>query len=431
MLTRPSCPPAATSPRSFSSYGSACPAQHQPHVRGQVVERADQQLLVLVRALRADAEHDPRRYQAEPVAQHGFRRRCDVGCAAGAVVGDHEALRRDAEPLRDLVARRRGAGDERVRSAPGSLDDQPHGRGRHGAERADPEEGHVVERHDGGHARPDRRDAGQAVQEVGPAAARGVRQRHLLGDQPPLALALVERQGHEADEVAPPVVVQHPGAGPRREQREPRRRELRRERRHQPAQVRLGAAGLSRREEQRVQRHVGDRPRHRPKGRSLEYPQPAHGLLRLARAAGLLPRRHPALPAVGQAARRGLRERVAGRALRRLHGHRRVARRSGARRRARPPRDHRRRAGAAAVRRRDVRRGRDEGPARARERPRGRRHRGPPGAEARRPRVRLVARCPALGVGRLHARAPVHAQGRTGCCSPTTASTSTESATSR
>ena len=188
--------------------------------------------------------------------------------------------------------------------------------------------------------------------------------------------------------------------------REPRVRE-RAARAPAPARAGRSPAHPSRRvEEQRVERDAADRH-----GGDATVAR-RDGLLRLARRAGYFRDVTRHFPPDARDPRRRLRDALARRPLRRLHRHRRLARRRRGGRAAQGPRDRAgRRRRAAAVRGRALRRRRAEGSARARRRSRRRRRRGAARAAARRARVRLLARRPALGVGRLHPPAPVHAPG--------------------
>ena len=288
-----------------------------------------------------------------------------------------------------------------------------HRRRRDGAEGADPEERDVVQRD---HVRTERTRSGRSRRASAERrSARCARDRRRAAAARPRDAAGAGPRRRAAWTMCAssvqPSARSAGGAAPAWSRRStPASGYAARERRHEAAQVGLGAArDTPGSRNSALKRDVAEGWHRRDATAAA-----ADGLLRLARAAGLLPRRDAALPRpTTKLLDVGCGTAWLAEPLRRLHGHRRLARRGrrgGAR--PRPQRHARRRRRAAAVRGRRVRRAScsrtcsSTSPTRSRSSPR----RGAccvPGG----PRVRVLAGRPALGVGRLHAPAPVHPQG--------------------
>src|SRR4051794_25008324 len=120
------------------------------------------------------------------------------------------------------------------------------------------------------------------MQHVDTVAARGGDHRALLCEQTASTLALVEGEMDDSRKVAPAVRTQCGRPATRREYGQLELREALRERRRQATQVCVGATRAGRIQEQRIEADVHGPCHDRIVG------CPSRGILRLARAAGLL-----------------------------------------------------------------------------------------------------------------------------------------------
>jgi SAM-dependent methyltransferase len=170
---------------------------------------------------------------------------------------DAEAGAVQVELVHDLVARGLRYGDEGVGVAGCSGDDLTHAERRHAAERALPEEGHVVESdHVRRSGRADRSDARQRVDQVRADSPRKSWEQHLLAELTAAALALLARERADSRPRAPAVVPEHPRAGVRGGHGDADTGVRLLERRRQAAQVGLRSTGAAGVQEQRIQQEM-------------------------------------------------------------------------------------------------------------------------------------------------------------------------------
>ena len=222
--------------------GLGMPDEQDHDILVELGRRAHEQFLILMGALRAQAEDDAETLETMPGDQ--LRRSDRLGGirAPVAMVDDDEPVGREVQRLADLVARRSGAGDQHVGAARRSGDHRAHPERRHRAEGAQAHERHVVQRDDGRHSRPDRRRAGQAVDQLAAGAPRGARQEQLLSQRAAHPLPVLARQRANAGEVAEADPAQEFGARGGRDDRQAQVGKFAGERRREPPQVGLGTA---------------------------------------------------------------------------------------------------------------------------------------------------------------------------------------------